>query len=166
MMCRYQTLRILPVAALLLVGLSACSKDDPSANEPATASYSFEGKTLTCKPTVIKEVVAGYEYLKVYLEVMETPARGNPDGVLLKLRRPANRPKADYEPAPVDNLMLYRNVGSGSERFNNSSITYKLTKTTISGTFSGTASTTGSNGRPLVYSTVTAGTFNYVKLPY
>jgi hypothetical protein len=154
------------VATALLLGTLGCFKDDPSANEPATASYTFEGKVFTCKPTVTKEVLAGYEYLKVNLEVIETPARGNPAGIIVKLRRPANQPKASYEPAPVDNLVLYRNVGNGSERFNNSSIAYKFTKNTISGTFSGTASTTSSSGSPFVYSTITAGTFNYVKLTY
>jgi hypothetical protein len=163
----FHSLRLLPVTALLLVGLSACSeKDDPAANEPATGSYNFEGKILTCKSTASKEIVAGYEYLKVYLEVIETPQRGNPDGVILKFRRPADKPKADYEPAPVDNLVLYHNVGNGSVRFNKSSLTYKLTKKTISGTFSGEASTIGYGGNPVIYSTVTAGTFNYVKLPY
>lgn len=162
----FHSLRLLPVTALLLGGLSACEKDDPATNEPATASYTFEGKVFTCRPTITKEVLAGYEYLKVNIEVIETPERGNPDGVVLKFRRPANQSNADYEPAPVDNLVLYRNVGSGSERFNNSSLTYKLTKKTISGTFSGEASTTGYGGNPVVYSTITAGTFNYVKLPY
>jgi len=163
----FQALRLFPITALLLVGLSACSeKDDPAANEPATGSYNFRGNILTCKSTASKEMVGGYEYLKVYLEVIETPARGNPDGVVLKFRRPADKPKADYEPAPVDNLVLYTTSGNGSVHFNNSSLTYKLTKTTISGTFSGEASTTGYNGNPIVYSTVTAGTFNYVKLPY
>lgn len=158
-------LPLLLATALLVSGLSACSKaDDPQAEPPAsnTGTYTLDGKARYCKAAQEVFTGSGYDYLSIALTTTPQPSSGE-EKLILTFRKPTGQSNAAYELMPIGSLLLYSGVSSQPLDFQHKSPLPIFTGNNVSGTFSGEMRSSPTTGASTIVHTITGGTYKHVR---